>query len=420
MAVSIASIKTNLNTYIGDGTTDRVSDAERYQYLTEATVWLQETLGNEHQDVTYEFDYFDTVNYYKVTTVVPDLTEAVDLRREEGRNYQPFTYKSGKELSQEISEKAMEPSYSIERHDKDTYLAVNLIQCKHTAQQISSLDSFTADGGTWAVDSTTSDATNLTLDTVEFKEGSASFNFDVSVAQSGNNRATVQNSTLTSKDLSAQVDLASWIFWVYLPDVSTFSSVSLFWGSSTSNYWSATATTDLNGNAFIAGWNRIRLDWGAATATGTPSASAITYIRFDFNYTGAQANDTDFRIDDLKLVIPETLTFYYTTWFVGTTAAGVDISAFTADTDVPFFSGQYDGYRYAVAHSAASLAFYALRLGEQGAKEEEQALKAFNRQKKMFPISKVKETRSFKVVGVNFRRGRYNGRVSGFSGFYTN
>lgn len=410
MAVTIASLKTNLNTYVGDGSTDRIADSERYQYLTEAATWLQESLGNEHQDVTYDFDYFDTVHYYKVTSVIPDLTEAVDLRREEGHNYTPFTYKSGRELSQEISEKAMEPSYSIERLNKDAFLVVNLQQCKHKAQQVSSFENLTSDGGTWAVDAVNSDATNLTIDTNEFKEGSASFNFDVTVGQSVNNRATIQNASLTSRNYTAQEDLASWIFWVYLPDVSHFSSVTFYWGSSSSNYWSATVTADMNGNAFVDGWNRLQVDWRGSTVTGTPVSSAISFMRFDFNYTSSQVSDTDFRIDDLKLIIPQTLTFYYTTWFVGTSAGGTDISAFTADTDVPFFSGQYDGYRYAVAHMAASLAFYNLRLPDQGAGEEDKALKAFKRQQTMFPIAKVKETKSFKVVGVNFRRGRYRGR----------
>lgn len=406
MSVTIASLKTNFDTYIGDSSTDRVSDAERYQYLTEAVFWLQEALGNEHSDASFSFDYFDTVTTYKTTTSIPDSTEAVDLRREEGLGYYPFTYKSGKELQQAIAAKSHDPAYTIERYDKNSYLVINLRDCKHVANQISSLESTTADGGTWAVDSSTSDATNLTIDTNEFKEGAGCFNFDITVAQSGNNRATIQNSTLTSMDLTNEEDLASWVFWVYLPDVTNFSSVKLYWGSSSSAYWSATATTDINGNAFVDGWNRIKIDWLNSTLTSTPDKAAITFIRFDFNYTGSQANDTDFRIDDLKLIIPETLTFLYTSWFVGTNSGGTDISAFTATTDIPFFSGQYDGYRYAVAHMAASLAFYGLRLGDQGEKEEEKAIKALNRQKQMFPISKVKETRSFKPTGVNFRRKR--------------
>lgn len=410
MAVSISSLKTNLNTYIADASTDRISDAERYQYLTEATFWLAESLGNEHQDASFEFDYFDTVHEYKTTTSIPDLTEAVELRRAEDLNYYPFVYKSSREVTQEISAKDHEASYSIERRDRNSYLLVNLQDCKHTAAQISSFDSLTSDGGTWEVDGSTSDAINLTIDNTEYKEGNGCFNFDVDVSVSGNNRATIQNTALTSRDFTKYEDLASFIFRIYVPDVTYFSSITLRWGSGTSDYWSATATTDLNGNAFVDGWNRLKINWIDATATGTPDVADITYIRFDYNYGASQADDTDYRLDDLKLVLPERLTFLYTTWYVGQNNSGTEISAFTADTDVPFFSGQYDGYRYAVSHYAASLALYNLRLGDQAEKEETKAIQAFNRQKKMFPISKVKETKSFKPVGVNFRRGRYGGR----------
>lgn len=406
MSVTISSLVSNLNTYLGDSSTDRISDAERYQYLTEATIWLQESLGNEHQDVTYDFDYYDTVHYYNVTGILPDLTEAVDLRCETGKNYNPFIYKSGKELSTEIANYAMESSYSIERHDREAFLVVNY-QGGKSAAQISSFDSFTADGGTWEVDAVNSDATALVLDTIEKKEGTASFKFDVDVSQSANNRATILDTTQTTRNLADYEDLAAWFFWVYIPDTTYFSSVTLFWGSDTSNYWSGTATTDFNGNAFAEGWNRVKIDWRNATMTSTPDSSEIDYIRVDFNYTSSQADDQNFRLDDLKLILPQHLTFIYTTWNVGESSVGAGLTAFTAGTDVPFFSGQYDGYRYAVAHKAASLAFYNLRVTDQAASEEVEAIKAFNRQKKMFPISKVQETRSFKPVGVNFRRRRY-------------
>lgn len=406
MSVTISSLVSNLNTYLGDSSTDRISDAERYQYLTEATIWLQESLGNEHQDVTYDFDYYDTVNYYNVTGILPDLTEAVDLRCEAGKNYNPFIYKSGKELSTEIANRAMEASYSIERHDREAFLVVNY-QGGKSAAQISSFDSFTADGGTWEVDAVNSDATTLVLDTIEKKEGSASFKFDVDVSQSANNRATILNTTQTTRNLADYEDLAAWFFWVYIPDTTYFSSVSLFWGSDTSNFWSGTATTDFNGNAFVDGWNRVKIDWRQATMTLVPDSANVDYIRVDLNYTSSQADAQNFRIDDLKLILPEHLTFIYTTWNVGETSGGTGLTAFTAGTDVPFFSAQYDGYRYAVAHKAASLAFYNLRVTDQAASEEVEAIKAFNRQKKMFPISKVQETRSFKPVGVNFRRRRY-------------
>jgi hypothetical protein len=408
MALTEASLETNFNTYIGDSSTDRISAAERLQFATEATVWLQEETGNDHLIDTYTLNYLDGVHTYETTSAVASLLEGADLRREEGNNIISAFHKSSRELSEEIAQGAGEFSWAIERRNNKSYLVVNMQDVIYKSVSVSSLDSLTADGDTWEADTTNSDATNLTVDTIEYKEGGASLNFDITVAQSGNNRATILNDGLTAKDLSSYENLGSFLFRVYLPDVTNFSSITLYVGEDSSNYWSATATTELNGNAWANEWNQVKVNWADMTKTGSPDSSSINYIRFDFNYTGSQANDTDFRLDDLRIARPEKLTFYFTSWYVGTDTTGATPRlAFTATTDIPYFSGQYDQYKYAVSHKMASLAFYGpLQNPTLGAQHEVESIKALNRAKKLIPSSVTKEIKSFKVAGINFGRRR--------------
>ena len=405
MAITAASQETNFNTYIADTSTDRISAAERLQLQTEATVWLQEELGNDHMVKTYTLNYFPHVHYYKTTSSIASLLEGADLRRDEADQNISATHRSSREMAEDIGNGSTEFSWSIERKDNDSYLVV-ILDSKYKPQTVSSLDSLTADGGTWAADETTSDATNVTVDTVEFKQGSGSINFDVDVSVSGNNRATIYNDDVDELDLSDFEDLGAWIFWIYVPDVTYFSSVTLYWGSSSTAYWSATVTTELNGGAWANGWNRVKVNWADASLTSTPDETAIDYIRFDFNYTGSQTDDTDFRIDDLTITRPEPLTFYYTSWYVGTDTTGATSRlAFSATTDIPFYSGKYDQYKYAVAHKMASLAFYGpLQVPALGQLHEVEAIKALNRAKKLIPTSVTKELKSFKVSGISFRR----------------
>lgn len=405
MSVTVASLITNLDTYIGDTSNDRITAAERLQLINEATVWLQEELGNDHMIKTYTLNYYDNVHTYKVTTAIASLLEGADLRRGEDDQLVSFAHKSSRELAEEIAQKATESSWAIERRDGNWYLVVNH-QSKYSPDQVASLDSTTADTGEWEADTTNSDATNVTSDTLEFKQGSGSINFDVDVSQSGNNRATILNDSFDALDLSDFEDLAAFVFWVYIPDVTNFTSVTLYWGTNSTNYWSSTATTDINGSAFVAGWNRIAITWSGSTMTSAPSSDDIGYLRFDFNYGAGQADDTDFRIDDLTIVRAEQLTFSYTSWYVGTNNSGTSLTSYTATTDIPFYSGQYDQYKYAVAHKAASIAFYgALRNKEEGALHEVEAIRALNRQKKLIPSSVTKESKSFKMTGINFNRG---------------
>lgn len=413
MSVTVANLITNLDTYIGDTSTDRISTAERYQLLTEATVWLQEELGNDHMVKTYSLNYYDNVHTYKITSAVASLLEGADLRRGETDHDESATHKSSRELAEDIGQHSTEFAWSIERRDGDWFLIVNL-ESKYSPLLIASFDSTTADGGTWAADESTSDAENVTADTVEYRQGSGSLNFDIDVSNSGNDRATISG-TISSQDLTTYENLGAFVFWVYLPVVTNFTSITLYWGSDSSNYWSATATTDVNGNAFVAGWNRIAILWSAATATSSPDVTAVDYMRIDFNYTASYGDVNDVRIDDIELVRPEALTFYYTSWYVGTNSGGTALTAYSATSDIPFYSGQYDQYKYAVAHKAASLAFYGVLRNQKDAQAHEvEAIKAFNRQRKLIPSSVTKESKAFKVGGVNFNKssgGRFGRRV---------
>lgn len=406
MSVTVASIVTNFDNYIGDTSNDRITSAERIQLINEATVWLQEELGNDHMVKTYALNYYDNVHVYKVTTAIASLLEGADLRRSETDQMVSFAHKSSRELAEEIAQGGTESSWAIERRDSNWYLIVNH-NSKYTPEQVATLDGTTTDGGEWVADTTNSDALNVTDDSIEYKQGSGSINFDLDVSQSGNNRGTIYNSTFSALDLSDFEDLASFVFWVYLPDVTYTTSVTLYWGTDSTNYWSATSTTDVNGSAFVAGWNRVAIAWSGSTMTSTPDSSDIGYLRFDINYGASQPDDTDYRIDDLTIVRAEQLTFYYTSWYVGTNNSGTSLTAYTATTDIPFYSGQYDQYKYAVAHKAASLAFYgALRDKVEGGTHEVEAIRALNRQKKLIPTSVTKELKSFKVTGVNFARGK--------------
>jgi len=407
MALTVASIVNNLDSYIGDVSNDRITAAERLQYITEATVWLQEELQNDLQIATYALNYYDNVHTYKVTTSIASLLEGADLRRSEEDQTQTFAHKSSKELAEEIGQNFTESSWAIERRDNNSYLVVNH-QSKYSPLTIAGFDAIDSGGGTWALDATNGDGLNLTVDTNEKKQGSGSLNFDISVAQTANNKVILKNTTLTALDLSDYEDLGAFVFWVYLPTVTYFSSITLYWGTTSSAYWSATVTTDASGSSFSGGWNRVAVKWEDATKTSAPDAASITYAQLDINYTASQGDDTDFRFDDLTLIRPEKLTFSYLSWYVGetSTADATKLVAFAATTNVPYFSGQYDQYKYPVAHKAASLVFQSMRLSNEMQFELGEALRTLGNVKTIHPSSKSVETKSFKVRGINFNRRR--------------
>lgn len=414
MSLTVANVITEFDKRIGDSSTSRISSAERLAYITQGTSWLQTRLLNDHQVKKYDFNYFDGIHYYKTTTVLDDLLEGNDLNtkvlEDDGA---PFVRKSSQELRAEIGQGFSESSYSIERRDGDSYLLVN-----HTAKYpelvVTDGSSLTASGGTWAVDSTNSDATNLAVDTEDFSTGSASFSFDVDVSQSANNKATIYNSGLDSEDLEDEKDIASWIVEIKMPSVTYTSSFTLLWGSSTSDYYSVTVTSDYNSNSFVAEeYMTLKFDWNGASVTGTPDDTAINYVAFTINYSASQADETSFNLDSIRLIRPEKLSFYYTSYSVGTDTNGTDLVEYGATTDVPYYSGQYDHYKYIVADYAASACLRDLRLFDEADRLESKAERAIKEISNIIPKSMTREMKSFKPHGVNFRKtGRRGSRIT--------
>ena len=401
MSVTIGNIKSYVNQFIRDTSTYSVSDDDRNRAITAAIKELYTEQGADFSNRTYDFNFFDTINYYDITTTVPDLVEAHNIRyRNERLNKVSFIKKDDRDISVDINSEPDEDSFAIEIKNRRKYLGI-----EHVSQypKLNLHDTETlADNGTWTADTTTSDALNPTLDEVEYMEGygTASINFDISVAQSVNNRATIYNADMTAISLADYEDISSLLMWVYIPDVTNVTSVTAYWGSSATAYWSLAATTDIYGSAFANGWNRIKFGWSSSTKTSTPDVTLINYVRVDINYSAGQADDTDFRIQNLIFVRPEKMTLYYQTIFVGmvgTSGSTAGLSEFTADTNIPYFSGLYDFYDKYVAHKAAATLFRQMGLENDALMQDSKAEKEKKAIKKKFPSSHLEQTKAFKI-----------------------
>lgn len=414
MATTVGAIQTKVNQFFRDSSINSVSAADRLAAISMAVQDMITDFGFDQTNQSYTLSYFDGITDYKLNSAIPDFLETVNVEREVGYYNIPWSRKSVVDIRIDINNGSNEPSFAIERVDMDTNLILNLPDPQYSMVQIDNCEDLTANGE-WKVNATDSDATNLTVDTNEYEEGSGSFNFDIDVSQSANNKATIYNSSFRAMDWSMYEDLGSIILKGYIPDATYSSSYTIYFGSSTSNYWVVTATTDYMSNALADGYNRIKVDWNNATLVGSPNSSAITYLQIDINYTAAQGDDTDYRIDDIFIVRPEKLKFTYQASTVGTDTTGVtELLAFAATSDIPFYSGQYDNFDNYVAHKATATLFRQVGLFNDALLEEAEATKLFKALKSKFPSSIQKvETRCFKIKGLSFRRkGRGNIRIT--------
>ena len=134
--------------------------------------------------------------------------------------------------------------------------------------------------GTWTADEVV--ATNLISDEINYVFGASALKFDMS----GGTTGYILNSTLNDVDLSDHEDESTIFMYVYLPDASTFTSVTLYWGSDSSNCWYLAATTRHDGTSFQDGWNLVSFAWASATQELSPDSSAVDYLKVLFTYDG--------------------------------------------------------------------------------------------------------------------------------------
>jgi len=395
MATTVSSIQSSVNQYIRDTSTDSISANDRLRAISEAVKKLATEVAFDYQKRTLTIPYLDTINDYNITALAPDLGDVADMYFASGSRQLNFSRKNPREIRSDIDNGEEIPSFAIDIDNGDTILYINHTS-KYGSKILHSCESLT-DNGTWTADTTNGDATNLTEDSVEYKVGNGSINFDIDVSQTANNKAVIYNSDMTAIDLSDDEDLSSALLWVYIPDTTYTSSVTLYWGSSTSAYWFGTATTDYMGNAFSDGWNRIKVDWSDTTAVGTPDSSAIDYLQVDINFTASQGDDTDYRINDFRMARPENITLQYHSEYIGTSSAGVYLSDFTATSDIPIYSGVYDNFNVYVAHEAASIIFFQMGLQQDGTTQAQLAQIELQKLKKKFPSSSLKSRENFKV-----------------------
>lgn len=393
--MNLTDIIKNVNTYISDSSTDRISADERYQALTEGTAWLLEELGNEHMTDRAEIEYLPSVTWYKMDSITPYLLTAGQLRfKEEIGNRQDITRVEARDLA---TMPASRHAYAIERFNGDGYLGINIPPSSDSSLNEGCVTDLIGlnvyDGYTY---------TGINASNIIGEAHSISFD----MASTGQTSTGIETTT-QAIDISDYEDLGQIIIEVEIPDITDVTSVSIRFGQNLStDYMLGTIAQDINGNALIQGVNTLKVKWSDLTQVGSPTINALTAWRFTINHTAGKAAVGPFKISDLRIAKPIYLNFKYVFYRVGKNASGADIIEFTADTDVPFFMERYPQYRYAVAHKAAAVLYRSMVMEDKAGDEESQARAALKRFRKNFSGERDMANSAFKVAGVSFRNRR--------------
>lgn len=337
--VTVANVLALLKDYSRN---QNLTDARGIRTIDSATDIVFAEFGIPAQEKEYVFDYFED---QQVISAPSDFMEPISLR------YQEDEQNKGQRFSFRPTELLFERQKHTDAFTRlwGQYNAAGLNQIyvlsKNTVAGIS-LESF--DSNIWTVGG---DAINASIDTNIKKEGNGSLKFDVDVSASVLDRASLEY-TISSVDMTTMQDVGHFKLWVYIPNITNFSSISMNWGTST-DYYKSTVTTQEDGSAFEIGWNQISCPWLDATVVGTPNPAAVTYLKLDFDYTAAYVDTQSFRVDYLRLSVPDKLIMTYYSTMRGKNNSNTAIDVFGATTD--YFTFTDPSVKQLIAIQAAIL-----------------------------------------------------------------
>ncbi len=194
-------------------------------------------------------------------------------------------------------------------------------------------DNLTADGA-WTI----TNGSNLAINTTTYKEGAGSLSFDV-----GGTTITLTFARTSVIDASTFTEQMRLRFYAWFPTAP--SSVEVRIGSSGSNYFTHTLTTQVTGEGFVTeGANELEFSRGSASETGTVDLDNIDYFRIIITFSSS-TTDTDFLLNYINLIKPEELEFEWYSNYVGMDSDGNIIQKITEDastTDQPIIQAYPD------------------------------------------------------------------------------
>jgi len=217
-------------------------------------------------------------NFYELPE---DVDTVLDIFPASGRSRSEqamFNRASGLSIARDYTNSKTE--FAVEWRDGKKFLRLQPGYVTDTPTILYSFESLTEDGSV----TVTGDANNADLNNVFYLLGNNSLDFDITPSTG---TATWKVSGMTAKDISTITRDGAFTLGIYVPEelVGQITSLKLRVGSSVTDYYEVTATTNAYGGAFTYGFNIVRFERRSATTTGTVDKNAITVLEGDVVHT---------------------------------------------------------------------------------------------------------------------------------------
>lgn len=176
------------------------------------------------------------------------------------------------------------PDFTPRYSNATRTVRINAIEL-NTGISINQANAYNGNGTFVAGTNVSSVATNNQLTT---DGGSGSVQFTINQTGVNPSTAVITNTTGSAVDLTTHFNNADEFFSFYIPTASGMTSIRYQFGTNSSNYYDSGAiTTDMMGNAFVNGWNTVKVPFSSFTTVGTPTVSSVgQFLQITIIYNG--------------------------------------------------------------------------------------------------------------------------------------
>ena len=250
-------------------------------------------------------------------------------------------------------------------------LIINLQATDATASLTLNAATGITDDGTWVTYDEfnlplppQSNTSNLHTDHLYTKRGSGSIAFDFVASQSSNSFVGVVVTGMIPKDLSGDAfkDTGLMTFWLFFPSAPIAPiSLSMSWSHDLAvESWNGSASADINGNAFKAGWNQVGIDWQKASlfSSNPPPSYSIENITLNIYFAATQTDMIGIRISDIQIRQRRLFNLNYSSDNLvvdGTT--GLPKAKFASGLDTSSYLAADDYFAKLIAYDALTMIF---------------------------------------------------------------
>lgn len=293
---------------------------------------LNELKHRAGMNVLSKIDPLETIRVQNITNPIhddvfeysapSDFKDIIDLRPQVNRTERDNPVRVG---SKRFSlKKALEDRTVQIKHDSGTTslrINIDISPSPVILHTLNDLDG----NGTWEA---AGSAANVAEESIYYVSGSKSIKFTHTASADG-----IQITDMTAVDLTDHDEISELFVWVYVPDVTNLTSVTMLWGNDlTTNYWTGAAqTAQADGTAFRNGWNLIKFTWSGATETGTVAPATIDSIRITLASSAALGVC---RVDNIISSIGKIWEIEYYSKYIWRNSSGTFIQKPTTSSDI--------------------------------------------------------------------------------------